>query len=386
MSSQLSQTSGIAGLRVARVVTLASATGKYGGPYDTAKRQARIVASLGADVDLVAAHLPGDRPDEGRSKGLHFALTPARQQLPFGQFLSLVSLRTIRALWKRVGTSDLVHISFAREAIPIIAATVCIIRRKAWIAQTHGMMTSRRSKMHSLIDRMVVPILRQARAIIALTENEKHELKQLGSLEKQTFFTLGNPLPETLPCASSTRRSRDAVFIARLHPRKRVVDFIEAANRANQNSWAERYTIVGPDGGELAEVQASQNSLPNLDYHGAVSSHEVADILLSSAVFVLCSRNEPWGNVLTSALALGVPVVVTQSCALAADVAHAGAGIVVSDGEPAEIASAIHRIVSNPDIASAMSTRGRAHALEHYSDESQMAALCNIYRGALKID
>jgi hypothetical protein len=43
------------------VVTLASATGQYGGPYDTARRQARLAAMMGADVALVAAHLPGDR-------------------------------------------------------------------------------------------------------------------------------------------------------------------------------------------------------------------------------------------------------------------------------------------------------------------------------------
>lgn len=48
-------------LRVCRVVTLASATGQYGGPYDTARRQARLAAMMGADVALVAAHLPGDR-------------------------------------------------------------------------------------------------------------------------------------------------------------------------------------------------------------------------------------------------------------------------------------------------------------------------------------
>jgi glycosyltransferase involved in cell wall biosynthesis len=373
------------GLRVSRVVTLASATGKYGGPYDTAKRQARIVAELGAEVEVVAAHLPGDGPNESRLTGVQLVLAPARQQLPFGDFLTLISLRMIRTLWGSIGKSDLVHISFAREAIPVVAAIICVLRGKAWIAQTHGMMTSRRSTMHSLVDRLVLPIFRRAAAVIALTETEERELKQLGRLGHLPFFTLGNPLPEALPREPASHFNRDAVFIARLHPRKRVEDFIDAARRAREHSWAERYTVVGPDAGDLNKVRTSLDMLPNLHYRGAVSSREIPDILLASAVFVLCSENEPWGNVLTSALALGVPVVVTRSSALAAQVERLGAGIVVSDRQPAEIASAVHRIVSDPDAAQTMSTNGRAYAQEHYSDASQMAALSDIYRGVLAV-
>lgn len=386
MTGQPPPTGGLAGVRVSRVVTLASATGKYGGPYDTAKRQARIVAGMGADVKLVAAHLTGDKPSEDEVAGVEFVLTPARRRLPVGEFLALVSLRTVRSLWSSIGKSDLVHISFAREAIPMVAALVCIVRRRVWIAQTHGMMTSRRSSMHSLIDSLVIPVLRRASAVIALTEREERELKQLGRLDRQRFYTLGNPLLDALPNHPADNPSRDAMFIARLHPRKRVEDFIGAARCARDNSWPERYTVVGPDAGDLEEVLSSRDSLSNLEYRGAVSAREVPILLQDSAVFVLCSDNEPWGNVLTSAMALGVPVVVTRSSALAAQVEHVGAGTVVSDRQPFEIASAVHRIVSNPDVAVEMSAKGRAYAREHLSDESQMTALHRIYRSVLTVE
>jgi glycosyltransferase involved in cell wall biosynthesis len=370
--------------RVCRIVTQASAKGLYGGPYDTARRQARLVALSGAEVALVAGHLPDDAPREEVVSGLRYTFE-AVQRLFGKRPATLVSSAIARAMWREIGSADVVHISFARELVPLTAAVMCLVRRKRWVAQTHGMMTSRTSVAHSVVDHLVLPILRRADVIIALTDHERTELSRLGRFGSSQFAVLGNPLPEHL--SSTDREMVDSkplvVFIARLHPRKRVADFVDAARHSETQSWAETYRVIGPDGGDLPHVTLAAQELNNLEYGGAVSSEEVLQELSKASVFVLCSDREPWGNVLVSAIALGVPVVVSESAALASDIEEAGAGIVVRDENPEDIARAAHEIIADPVLAESMSQNAKRHAQEAFSNSSQTAAIRRIYNNLL---
>lgn len=369
--------------RLSRIVTLASATGQYGGPYDTARRQARLIAMAGGDVTLVAAHLPGDAPTEDMFPGLTYRVVPARRLLTRKGYTTVISLRAVRALWSEVGRSDVVHISFAREFVPMLGALFCVLRKTKWVAQPHGMLTSRYSALHATVDVVVMRILKKADAIVALTSDEELDIKKLARFDGTAFITLGNPLPENLPATPSPSPGRDVaqvVFIARLHPRKRVDDFIDAARHSAAMSWSEDYQVIGPDGGELHKVLQGEQEVHNLHYQGAVNAHEVVDRLVEASVFVLCSEREPWGNVLVTALALGVPVVVTESAALAGEIRRANAGIVVPDREPTAIAAAVHEIASNHELAQVMSENGRDYAKQHLSTESQLSAIKQLYR------
>src|SRR5689334_13204739 len=54
--------SGLDGSRVVRVVTLASASGRYGGPYDTARYQAAVLERAGMTCTIAAGHTENDAP------------------------------------------------------------------------------------------------------------------------------------------------------------------------------------------------------------------------------------------------------------------------------------------------------------------------------------
>lgn len=368
--------------RVCRVVALASSTGQYGGPYDTARRQALLASALGADVVLIAASLPNDAPTLAAPPGFTFRTLESRWLWGHRFWTLLPSLAMIRVLWQEIGQSKVVHISFAREPIPLLAALFCILRRRRWIAQPHGMMTTRRSMFHKMADTVVVPMLGSADTVIGLTSREVSHLKSLGRLDDKRFVSLGNPLPEGLQLSSqlAERSQHELVFIARLHPRKRVGDFIEAARVANENRSDAIYRVVGPDGGEGWKVKEAANELPNLIYSGAVSAQGVVECLSGAAVFVLCSQDEPWGNVLVTALALGVPVIVARSAALAPEIEARAAGIVVADGDGAAIARAADTIISDPEVASRISENAQRFARQALSDDFQKASLGRLYR------
>lgn len=330
-----------------RVVTLASATGKYGGPFDTAVSQSRLTSGeLGTRTTFLAGHLRNDAPVLD-STALDVVVRPVRKIAGVAGFATCISWRICLELVRQVRRADLVHVSYARELIPLLAAGLAIGFRKPLVVQPHGMLTARTSRLHQIVDFIARPIFRKASRIIALTAVEKAQLLDWSGLDDAgPFDVIGNPLPyepQNGPVSSTTPK---ALFIARLEPRKRVCDFLEARRRAHAYGWDELYEVVGPDQGDGEAVRLAVSSTPGLIYRGAVPATQIDGILDTAGVFVLTSTNEPWGNVLVAALVKGLPVIVARSAALAEEIDQNHLGVVVPDGDPEAVAQAVHLILT----------------------------------------
>jgi len=76
-------------------------------------------------------------------------------------------------------------------------------------------------------------------------------------------------------------------------------------------------------------------------------------------VFVLSSRYEGFGNVLIEAMACGVPVVATTSAGTRDIVADGVNGLLVERHEPAELASALEHLLTDPATRSRMAVAAR---------------------------
>lgn len=338
--------------RILKLVTLGSKTGRYGGPFDTNVAQCDLMAEAGFDVRFVTGVIPGDEPDLD-AVGWASTFVPVRRWLPSRGFTSLFSLKMLKTLWAEVGAADVAYLSVAREAIPLVALVIARMRRVPLVIQTHGMLTSRTSRAHRAVDLLVRPLITSASAVVALTSREAEELVSWAGRRTWRYIAIiGNPIPITDSRADELAlksRRPEAVFIARLHPRKRVADFIGAAEFAHQNGWTERYVVVGPDQGELPLVLEAVRTNPLLTYEGSIPGTAVADRVASAGVFVLPSESEPWGNVLATAVAVGVPAVVTRSTALAETIESARLGIVVPDKDWRGIAEAVHLVVGSDE-------------------------------------
>jgi glycosyltransferase involved in cell wall biosynthesis len=363
--------------RILRLVSVASVTGAYGGPFDTAQRQASLARQLGYNVRIVAGGFDGDAP---ASLGLHVA--PVKHLLKLKSFSDVFSLRMLRLLVKAVRGADMVHISYSREPIPVVAVGLCRFFRVRTVLQPHGMLTSRASWAHMLIDFLIVRRAPSSSAAwLALTRREQVELESWNPKLRGHVRVVGNPPPLAADEVGTPERRLETaavLFAARLHPRKRVLDFAEAASVACASGWTERYEVLGPDEGDLSELLAVTSDVPTLRYLGATDSAGVLVRLNEAAVFVLPAANEPWGNVLVAALTLGVPVVVTNSCALASEVAESDAGIVVPDRSPHEIAAAVHQLLS-PANYSRIATNALRLGRERFSAATVAANLAALY-------
>lgn len=363
--------------RLLRIVTLASNSGKYGGPFDTACRQAVIAQRSGWSVRILAGTLVGDAPV---STAVPAVFETVRRLLPTPGFTAVGSWRIVRSLWKEIGNSDVIHVSAARELIPMTAMFFGIVRRKTVVAQPHGMLTSRKSRLHRGVDILMKPLVGSASSIIALTEGEAQELREWGG-PLLPLSVFGNPLPAGLePTIRWHPRRQEALFIARLHPRKRVDVFSEAGLIAGASAWPEEYLAFGPDEGDLAALEdVIARSHGAVRYGGTLTAAEVTERVGNSGVFVLPSAKEPWGNVLATALGAGLPVVVAESAALAPLISRFGAGTVVADGDPKELAAAVHRLLSTPVEYHKSSIGAAALARAELSAEQQSMKLNAVY-------
>ncbi len=82
--------------------------------------------------------------------------------------------------------------------------------------------------------------------------------------------------------------------------------------------------------------------------------------MAAADVFVLTSHYEGFGNVLIEAMAAGTPVVATASVGTRDIVRHGENGLLVEQHEPAEVASAIEALLSDPARRDRLASTARA--------------------------
>lgn len=117
----------------------------------------------------------------------------------------------------------------------------------------------------------------------------------------------------------SMRDRRLALFLSRIHPKKGLLDLMEAwrdVARA-QPDW--HLVIAGEHGNahgdELRRWVAGQERLADrITFVGAMDTPMARSALAAAELFVLPSHSENFGQVVLEALATGVPVITTKGC------------------------------------------------------------------------
>jgi glycosyltransferase involved in cell wall biosynthesis len=153
-------------------------------------------------------------------------------------------------------------------------------------------------------------------------------------------------------------------FVGRIEPRKGVLDLIAAAPAIRAGSPGAEVVIVGDDPwgafpDYLAQVRAAQDVV-HVPWHD-----NAAGLMRHFDVLVAPSHQEPFGTVLSEAMAVGTPVVATRVGGLAEVVDDGVTGLLVEPGEPDALAAAILEVLARRD---AMSTAARQAARRFGAD------------------
>jgi glycosyltransferase involved in cell wall biosynthesis len=358
-------------LNILQIVAYASATGEYGGPTRVADNLTSGLRNLGVDVTLISTtDRLGDRNQVTDSTLRLFKSFPLLKKKRFG---TLCSPSMNIWVYKNAAKFDLVHIHIARDLITLPVGLFCRITGIKYVVQPHGMIVPKNNLLYKFFDRVFTrPILNNAKAVYYLSEPEAKGLEKLGidpALLKQ--LSNGVPIAEG-PIEKSEALHKDVLFLARLAPRKRPMLFLKAAHETLQVHPNVTFSIVGPDEGELIHLEkyVEENGLGhNIRFEGALNPTAVRERMKQSHIYVLPAVDEPFGMTIIESLSVSVPVIVTESAALAPYVQEKDAGLVTPDNQSSILAQGIIKLLEDENTRRQMGNNGRAAVTEDFSIE-----------------
>jgi glycosyltransferase involved in cell wall biosynthesis len=362
--------------RVLHVVTLLSADGRYGGPQTVARTLAtRFGDEIWGGATSADRRAEQDRPGERRFR----AVEP-----PGEQYSLLLAPGLWGALWRRLRPAtrpDVVHLHVGPELAGLAALLVLVARRAAFIVQPHGMFTypvgSTRART---VRRLFIPLIRRARAVVALTDAERDLLIGYG-LEPGRVEVIANGIDDG--AFQPTPRSGDeplVAFVGRLHPRKHPERFTGAAALLAARGSEARFVAAGAEQGALVAARAADPA-GVVEHLGALAPDDARQVIADARVVVICSDVEPFGIVAIEALAYGSALLITDSCDLAPELGSAGAAL-VTEPTPEAIAEGISRLLADPDLRAAQASAGSALVKERYSMDVVAPKWASLYRRA----
>jgi glycosyltransferase involved in cell wall biosynthesis len=184
-------------------------------------------------------------------------------------------------------------------------------------------------------------------------------------------------VPEPIDLAEWRRRfaavapAREAarptvLSVARLYPRKRVGDLLEAAALLRGRIAGVQVRIVG-DGPEAGHLRALHERLGLGDtvvFLGHVDRDTLALEYSRARCFCLPTVQEGFGIVFAEAMAAGLPVVACRAAAVPEVVRDGETGLLVPPRTPAALAAALEQVLDDDRMRKEMGMAGRARVEE----------------------
>jgi glycosyltransferase involved in cell wall biosynthesis len=367
-------------VRIVQTVTLASDDGAFGGPLAVAIAQCRELVRRGHDVTLLAGW---DGKLDLRIPGVRVVLSQG-QRIPGAGFSGVRAPALLAWLSKNQLEIDLVHIHAGRHALDLELANRARRLGLPYVLQTHGMMMPHSGPIARVLDRTLTkPLLRAASAVLVLTEEEAAGIREIESTSRVQRVRNGLALVDR-PAAHDSQ-SPEVLFLARLHPRKRVLAFAEMAKLLTEKGLEARFTVVGPDEGDLNGLEHFRRTHPDvpLVYEGTVSPGQGAARIALADVYVLPSHGEVFPVTVLESLAAGTAVVLTEDCGIAErlDAAEAAS---ISDGTPDDLASRVEQLLSNSAERIRRAENGRALMAGDLGIEATTDEIETQYRAAIE--
>ncbi len=174
---------------------------------------------------------------------------------------------------------------------------------------------------------------------------------------------------------------RLVLHLAHLGAEKGQTDLIAAAPCIHASVPDACIAIVG--GGKLREQlerHAASVGVARIRFFGFWPPERVPALLAAASVFVLPSRREGLGSVLLQAMAAGLPVVATATGGIPEIVRDGSTGLLVPPGDPAALATAIVRLLTNPTLAEQLALAGQSFARTEGSADRMVEQTLAVYR------
>lgn len=246
----------------------------------------------------------------------------------------------------------------------------------------------------------VFPVLRDARGVMFTCEEERRLARESFWLYdcNEIVVSYGTPgVPDTrhdyaagfLAKRPELQAHRRFVFLGRVHPKKGPDIIIKTLERLQAKGYWKRdhmrLIMAGPaDGAYAAELQALAAELDVADsivWTGMLLGDEKWGALQCAEAFLLPSHQENFGIAVAESLSVGVPVLISKSVNIWADIAADGAGTAGEDTVESFERQMIDWLALTPAQVAKMRRAARRTFRRRYtSRHAAVSLLSNIYQ------
>jgi len=167
-------------------------------------------------------------------------------------------------------------------------------------------------------------------------------------------------------CGLGHGATKRILFLSRVERNKGIHEALAAFHLLRQADPEVTIDVVG-DGPELSDIRAQYRNLQGVTWHGYLDDRQKMPLLEGAGVFVFPSYTEGMPNCVLEAMACGLPVVTTAVGGLKDFFIDGEHGFFVEQQSPQQLADRVARILGDPDLHAAISTRNFVFARAHFS-------------------
>jgi len=327
---------------------------RYRLPLDGGLRRKFDALAVELDVRVLASAREGS-PTEDET----FRLVPPRRPLDGLRFWASLPFRVRRQLHEFRPDAVLVQSPYEAAAVQLAGGRPLILEIHGdWTTATRLYGSTARHGLAPLVDRIALAAVRRADAVRTISGYTTELVRQVGAEPAATFpayMDLDRFLGPVVPLPERP----EALFVGVLERYKDVDGLAAAWRLAAPRVSGVGLRIVGT-GSRAHVVRALVRDLPGqTEWTPEVPNDDVPSLLDASTMLVLPSRSEGLGRIVVEALCRGRPVVATRVGGITDLVRDGENGLLVPTRDPAALADALVRMLSDRTLAERLAGTAR---------------------------
>jgi colanic acid/amylovoran biosynthesis glycosyltransferase len=292
-----------------------------------------------------------------------------------------------RALFRYLGrvpampldhVAPVLHAQFARGgalALPLVRALGLRL-----VVTLHGGDVSKAGNWHRTVQARRWPAVVAAASRFVCVSGAVAEaaLAHAVPRDKLVIMPIGVEVPEAPPPTPDGPPRH--LFVGRFVPKKGIAGLAGAVRLLRAAGDLTPVICIG-DGPERAALQALARDVGGVTLTGWLPPETVATRMAEAWSLLVPSVIAPDGDaeglpsVIPEAMAQGCPIIGSAQGGIAEAVQHGETGLLVPAGDPAALAEAMHRLVSQPQLRHGMGRAAFAHVRAHLNASVQSAGL-----------
>lgn len=376
---------------------------RYGGPAKVCLEMCSALASRGHDVSIFTTN----RDFPAGKMGVPIGVPVEKDGVLIWNFTVefpayMVSLGMTTALKRTVRQYDLVHIHGVYRFPQAVAAYYARKYDVPYIIRPHGSLdpflfhNAKNRYLKRIYERLVCRRDWDNAAAMHYTSDDERRLVEPLRINAQSVVVPNGMnlrdydfLPERGGFRSKfgLGEKKLVLHFGRINFKKGLDILAKAFGRVAAKRDDVVLVIAGPDNdGFKPRVQdwlRQEGVEHKVIFTGMLEGKQKLELLKDADVFVLPSYSENFGMAVVEAMAVGLPVVISDKVNIFEGVRQAGAGIVTSlDSE--EVAVSIEKLLDSEGLRDEMGIRGAAFVRETYGWDAVLPRILDMYANAVE--